>query len=553
MKVGKRLKNKINRLDSITILLLILLFTSCNSDLNITKYSEEELTEKFSYDEGGTLYYKKKKYTGNIVKYDFVGGNLEFELNYIDGRYDGIQRSYKNGMIHKEMVFENKILESYSLYFPDGSKKEYVDSKGNVIILNDKKDTLNFLKINEDKTISFPIIHGDRYKKIYTVNESISKDSLIAYNDDETIIYKNLKDIHQVYPIKYKEIFDFNTPWDNSFRFLLSDSTVYNSEYFRFRNPQRVFLNLKNDNPFINIFEQNITPCTFNTEIISKMSVNSYEEWEDYTFKSISGNSVTGRQRRFSIKYEEEGLSDPIELKDLKLHKLNQSDVFIYPDTTKSKYYKQFIVYPEEITIREGDSIQKYRYELTKGNVYDDYKGVYIYLDNISISSDIRFNLDDLNSFSNFENVELLTTSFRLDNVINNKVYRNNYFHYISSIRRNKDLDVLTSILKKKLDDGEENPDLDYDEIFLFSTYLSGGKGTRINNINDFKLTSISSITSLEGRFSGYDRYGDQRKNYLRVSKSFIPEIDKVVKFVNELEVKIPINGLEYIKELNED
>ena len=245
--------------------------------------------------------------------------------------------------------------------------------------------------------------------------------------------------------------------------------------------------------------------------------------------------------------------SDPIELKDLKLHKLNQSDVFIYSDTTKSEYYKQFIVYPEEITIREGDSIQKYTYELTKGNIYDDYKGVYIYLDNISISSDIRFNLDDLNSFSNFENVELLTTSFRLDNVINNKVYRNNYFHYISSVRRNKDLDVLRSILKKKLDDGEENPNLDYDEKLLFSTYLSDGKGTRINNINDFKLTSISSITTLEGQFSGYDRYGDQRKNYLRVSKSFIPEIDKVVQYVNGLEIKIPINGLEYIKELNED
>lgn len=550
--MGKRLKNKINRLDFITILLLILLFTSCNSDLNITKYSEEELTEKFSYDEGGTLYYKKKKYTGNIVKYDFVGGNLEFELNYIDGRYDGIQRSYKNGMIHKEMVFENKTLKSYSLYFFDGSKKEYVDSKGNVIILNDKKDTLNFLKINEDKTISFPIIHGDRWKKKYTVNESISKDSLIAYNDDETMIYKNLKDIHQVYPIKYKEIFDFNTPWDNSFTFLLSDSTVYNSEYFRFKNPQRVFLNLKNDNPFINIFEQNITPCTFNREIISKMSANSYEEWEDYTFKSISGNSVTGRQMKFSIKYEEEGLSDPIELKDLKLHKLNQSDVFIYPDTTKSEYYKQYIVYPEQITIREGDSIQKYTYQFNSGNYYNrDFKA--IYLSNINISTDIRFNLNDLNSLNNYENIELLRTTFRLDNVINNKVYRNDYFHYIDEIDRNKGIEVLKSILKKKFYDGEENPDIDYDEKFFFSTYLSDGKGMRINNINDFKLTSINSITTIEGRFSGYDRYGDQRKNYLRVSKSLIPEIDKVVQYVNGLEVKIPINSLEYIKQLNED
>jgi hypothetical protein len=77
---------------------------------------------------------------------------------------------------------------------------------------------------------------------------------------------------------------------------------------------------------------------------------------------------------------------------------------------------------------------------------------------------------------------------------------------------------------------------------------LSDGSGTKINNINDFKLTSISSVTTSEGRFSGYDRYGDQRKNYLRVSKSIIPEIDKVVKYVNELEVKIPNRGLEFIK-----
>ena len=43
-------------------------------------------------------------------------------------------------------------------------------------------------------------------------------------------------------------------------------------------------------------------------------------------------------------------------------------------------------------------------------------------------------------------------------------------------------------------------------ETFLYSTYLSDGRGTKINNINDFKLTSISSVTTSEGRFSGYDQ-----------------------------------------------
>ena len=44
-------------------------------------------------------------------------------------------------------------------------------------------------------------------------------------------------------------------------------------------------------------------------------------------------------------------------------------------------------------------------------------------------------------------------------------------------------------------------------------------------------------------------RYGRcTEKTMLRVSKSIIPEIDKVVKYVNELEVKIPNRGLEFIK-----
>jgi hypothetical protein len=230
MRIIKKLIKQINRFN--LILILSILLTSCNSDIDITKFSNKEISEKFSYTEDGILYFKKKLYTGKIVRYNFDGGKLEFELNYKDGKYDGLQKSYSEGKIFKEMFFNNKSLESYSLYFPDGSKKEYLDSKGNVIILNDKKDTLNYLKINEDKTISYPIIHGDRWKKKYTINESISKDSLIVYNEDETMIFKNLKEIHQVYPIEYRDIYDFITPWKNSFQFLLSDSTYYNQIKF---------------------------------------------------------------------------------------------------------------------------------------------------------------------------------------------------------------------------------------------------------------------------------------------------------------------------------
>ena len=526
----------------ISVLLISLLFASCSSDLDITKFTDEEISEKFSYSDGGVLYFKKKLYSGKIVKYNYVGGELEFELNYIDGKYDGIQKSYKNGDIYKEMLFKDKGLESYSLYFSsDGSKKEYLDSKGNVMILNNQKDTLNYLKINEDKTISYPIIHGDRYNKIYTGNESISKDSLIVFNDDETIIFKNLKNIHQVYPIKNKKIIDFGTPWENSFYFLISDSTYYNND-IKYSNPKRVFKKLKSDDKSINIFEQNLSSFTLNTEIVSKMTNDSYSEWENYTKNFLNGDSIKGSQIKLSINYDEEGLYDPIDINDLDLRKLNYSDVFVYSDSIKSDYYKQYIVYPEEITIRNGDSIQKYTYQFDTGNYYNkDYKG--IHLSNIKISSRIEFKPN-----GSYIDIELLNVGFRLDNVINNKVYRNDYFHYIDDIDRNKDLGVLTSILKKKLDDGEEYPDLDYDEKFLFSTYLSDGRGTKINNINDYKLTSISSIDTSEGQFSGYDRYGDQRKNYLRVSKSIIPEIDKVVKYVNELEVKIPNTGLEFIK-----
>ena len=122
----------------ISILLLFLLLTSCGSDLDITKFTDKEISEKFSVTDNGLLYYKKDLYTGQIVKYNYDGGTLDFELNYIDGKYDGLQKSYNKGEIYKEMFFKNKTLESYSLYFPDGSKKEYLDSKGNVMILNNQ-------------------------------------------------------------------------------------------------------------------------------------------------------------------------------------------------------------------------------------------------------------------------------------------------------------------------------------------------------------------------------------------------------------------------------
>ena len=174
----------------------------------------------------------------------------------------------------------------------------------------------------------------------------------------------------------------------------------------------------------------------------------------------LNGDSIKGSQIKLSINYDEEGLYDPIDINDLDLRKLNYSDVFVYSDSIKSDYYKQYIVYPEEITIRNGDSIQKYTYQFDTGNYYNkDYKG--IHLSNIKISSRIEFKPN-----GSYIDIELLNVGFRLDNVINNKVYRNDYFHYIDDIDRNKDLGVLTSILKKKLDDGDEYPDLDYDETF---------------------------------------------------------------------------------------
>ena len=96
----------------ISILIISLLFASCSSDLDITKFTDEEISEKFSYSDDGVLYFKKKLYTGKIIKYNYVGGELEFELNYLDGKYDGIQKSYKNGNIYREMFFNDKDLES---------------------------------------------------------------------------------------------------------------------------------------------------------------------------------------------------------------------------------------------------------------------------------------------------------------------------------------------------------------------------------------------------------------------------------------------------------
>ena len=78
----------------ISILIISLLFASCSSDLDITKFTDEEISEKFSYSDDGVLYFKKKLYTGKIIKYNYVGGELEFDLrNKVSGEPNLIECS----------------------------------------------------------------------------------------------------------------------------------------------------------------------------------------------------------------------------------------------------------------------------------------------------------------------------------------------------------------------------------------------------------------------------------------------------------------------------
>ena len=569
----KKLTNQLTK--TLSILGMFFLIISCSSDLDITEFTKKDISKDFNYTDDGVLYYKKTPFSGKIKKYNYVGGDLILELNLQEGNYEGTQSVFRKDGGFEHHTFIDGLLDSYIDSSAYSGFYKYYDQRGNVLELSSKKDTISYLKIEQDGRISFPIVYGEiNYNKknsvrSYTVKESKQKDSLILYNDHESIVYKNLNSIHQIYPKPLNKISDISTPWSylgygNDISYLGVSKEGF--EKNKKTNEKPLFTNLYGENNNLNVFEQKetfgdqgISPYTTNMEIISKRSYRSggsndlgyYNEWEDYIFKDITGDSLKGRQLKLSIVYNEVGLDGFVSKDDINSHKLRDSNFFIYSDSIKSKYYENYLVYPKDITIRKGDTIQSFSYDFremwTRGSLKRPNS---IYLDGLSQSHIIRFNLDDLNDYENYTSFPFKSLSFRFDDSFNNRVLDKSY-HYISSFTKHKDFSETKSIIMNKISQGDVNPNLEYYDTFLFKSSLTDSwkNGVKIVNINNFNLTKISWFNNEKGQ-QGAGSYGDERRRYYNGIKelNIVNEIDVVVKYVNELSIILPNTGLEFIK-----
>ena len=134
----------------ISILIISLLFASCSSDLDITKFTDEEISEKFSYSDDGVLYFKKKLYTGKIIKYNYIGGELEFELNYLDAM-----------VLITSMYFLASIIPTISIFdvIIKGSVAVFVFSYANI----DELHMLSIITLMWILNFAIPSILGSYY------------------------------------------------------------------------------------------------------------------------------------------------------------------------------------------------------------------------------------------------------------------------------------------------------------------------------------------------------------------------------------------------------
>ncbi|MDA9969053.1 hypothetical protein N9E63_03520 [Polaribacter sp.] len=112
---------------SITVLVCLILFTSCTKSIDGKK--EKEYIEERK----GITYYKGEPFTGEIFE-NYKNGQLWAKANYKDGKEDGLYESYyKNGQLRSKVNWkdgkEDGLLE---LYYENGqleSKQNYKDGK----------------------------------------------------------------------------------------------------------------------------------------------------------------------------------------------------------------------------------------------------------------------------------------------------------------------------------------------------------------------------------------------------------------------------------------
>ncbi|MDC0177606.1 hypothetical protein OAJ14_05605 [Polaribacter sp.] len=110
---------------SITVLVCLILFTSCTKSID-GKKENEYIEEK-----KGITYYKGEPFTGEIFR-NYKNGQLWIRSNYKDGKEDGLS----------EMYYENGQLE-YKENYKDGKKDglyEEYDENGQLYIRSNYKD-----------------------------------------------------------------------------------------------------------------------------------------------------------------------------------------------------------------------------------------------------------------------------------------------------------------------------------------------------------------------------------------------------------------------------
>ena len=86
---------------SITVLVCLILFTSCTKSID-GKKENEYIEEK-----KGITYYKGEPFTGEIFR-NYDNGQLKAKINYTDGKYDGLSEGYyKNGQLKGKNYWED--------------------------------------------------------------------------------------------------------------------------------------------------------------------------------------------------------------------------------------------------------------------------------------------------------------------------------------------------------------------------------------------------------------------------------------------------------------
>ena len=114
---------------SITVLVCLILFTSCTKSIDI-RIEKEYIEERKEI-----TYYKGEPFTGEIFR-NYRNGQLEYKENYKDGKRYGLYETYyKNGQLETKMKLKNEYLFFSEDYYENGQLKEKINfnKEGNTL------------------------------------------------------------------------------------------------------------------------------------------------------------------------------------------------------------------------------------------------------------------------------------------------------------------------------------------------------------------------------------------------------------------------------------